>query len=141
MNRFGAWRVWLFAVYAAGLFVGTHWPALRIEGSPVPRPDLVLHFGAFAGWTFLLWFSGLTKGRVGLTACIAAVYAVIDELSQGIPALQRTVAAEDAAANVIGVGIGVVGIVLFRRVFCGWGPGRMTSVVGDGVADSDGDIC
>jgi len=142
VNRFGAWRVWLFAVYAAALFTGTHWPALRIEGSPVPRPDLFIHFGAFAGWTFLLWFSGLTRGHVPLTACIAGVYAVVDELTQGFPVLQRTVAVEDAVANLVGVAIGVVGIVLFRRLFPGWSPkGRCAaggcgcderSAVGDG---------
>lgn len=112
--------VFLFGVYAGVLFVGTHWPALRIEG-PIRRPDLVVHFGAFGTWAFLMMLCGVwgrasSWRNVLVSAGVAAGYAAFDEGLQAIPALRRTCAWDDYAANVGGVVIAAVVMVVGARV-------------------------
>lgn len=124
------------ARFAFGFFVGlvfttTHWPRLRIDG-PVARPDLYIHFVSFAIWTVLAvacaWFGpSLSRRNLLRTLALASVYACFDELSQGIPALGRTVALDDLAANLGGVLIGfcvcvAAGAALNRRPASRAGP-------------------
>jgi hypothetical protein len=111
---------WLFCCFAAATFTATHWPALKVVG-PIPRPDLFVHFAVFGLWTVLLHLSGLlgradqprTAARTALVACI---YAAFDELTQGIPILQRTVALDDLLANWGGVGLGVLLLAITGRL-------------------------
>lgn len=98
---------WTFAVYALALFIATHWPALVIEG-PVPRSDLYIHVFAFALWTTLLLacrFWGRFGSWANVARCVplALAYAAVDEGLQAIPALHRTAAWDDFAANASGV--------------------------------------
>jgi len=114
--RFRGVRMAGFAVYAAILFTGTHWPALDIRTDVIERPDLAVHFVAFGLWTLALWQSGLVgdplrMGTVARCVPIGVVYAAIDEGLQAIPALRRTCAWDDYAFNCIGVLIGA-GIAL-----------------------------
>ena len=103
----------MFAMYAAVLFVATHWPQLRIAG-PEIRSDLIIHFGAFGAWTFFLaktrWPGNLLR-----TGLIGIVYAAIDEGLQAIPALGRTCAWDDFAANCGGVVLGVLAVWVANR--------------------------
>ncbi len=97
----------LFMVYALALVIGTHLPGIRIEG-PIQRPDLLVHVAAFGAWAFLLmlcrFFGAPFSARnVLISAAVALVYAGLDELSQGIPGLNRTVAIEDFLAGAVGV--------------------------------------
>lgn len=99
--------IFLFGLYAGLLFVGTHWPALRIEG-PIRRPDLIVHFGAFGTWAFLMmlcavWGPTSSWRNVGWSVAAALLYAAFDEGLQAIPALRRTCAWDDYAANAGGV--------------------------------------
>jgi hypothetical protein len=133
------WRrgvVFVFGVYAGVLFVGTHWPALRIEG-PVRRPDLIVHFGAFGLWTFLLMMCGVW-GRVsswrnlGWSVMVGLAYAGIDEGLQAVPALRRTCAWDDYAANAGGVLIAAGVVALGARVASGWWGRREAWGIGGG---------
>lgn len=114
------WAAWAFAIYAVVLFLGTHWPQLRVEG-PVPRPDLIVHLLAFGLWTVLLgacqWW-GPWRGvrNAAITWAVAIVYAAIDEALQLIPALGRFAAWDDYAANVLGVTAGAIALVIIGRV-------------------------
>lgn len=101
-------RLGVFVVYALTLVTLTHWPALTIDNAPIERPDLVIHVGAFGLWTVLLWASELLgpmhRPMSALRAgAIAGAYSLVDELTQGIPILKRTVALSDALANLTGV--------------------------------------
>ena len=55
-----------FALYAAALFVATHWPALVLP-SVVPVSDKTIHFVAWGIWLALL--SSRLEAPVGTTSC------------------------------------------------------------------------
>lgn len=98
----------LFVCYALVLVTATHWPALKIASHGVNRLDLFIHAGAFGAWTLLLTLSGYfgpVFGRRNIlrSTATALAYALIDELTQGLPILQRTVDPLDMAANSAGI--------------------------------------
>ncbi len=100
-----------FYVYAAGIFVATHWPNLKIVVRDIERPDLIIHLCVFGAWTVLLWASGLVGRRDSvLTALraggVALVYAAFDEVTQAIPILGRTAAWDDYSADALGIAAG-----------------------------------
>ncbi len=107
----GWWRQ-IFVVYAIVLFTATHWPQLRIDGPPI-RTDLIIHFGAFGAWAFFFaataWVGNWNSWR-GLRwpFVIGILYAAIDEGSQAIPAIGRTCAWDDFAANCGGIFLGIL---------------------------------
>lgn len=109
-------------VYFAGLSTATHIPQMVIDG-PIPRTDLVIHLVCFGGWCALFIACGffgpaLSKGNIVRAGAIAAVYALVDELTQGIPGINRVVDATDAAANVGGtilVSLGALGLSAMRK--------------------------
>ena len=111
-------RISAFVAIAVLLFVGTHWPKLRIEG-PIKRPDLAIHFIAFGLWSLTHCVSGLlgepgTRLNAGRCFVIGVVYAAFDESSQLIPALGRFAGLDDYAFNVIGLIIGCSLSLLIR---------------------------
>ncbi len=110
-----------FPVYALVLVTATHWPQLTIEG-PVPRPDLYIHLAAFGLWTCLLIATELlgpwrSRAAVGKCVVIALVYAAIDEGTQGIPGLGRTVALDDYLANAGGVLLAGIAALIAGALF------------------------
>lgn len=113
MSTWPRWRI-VFVLYAILLFTGTHWPKLRIEG-PIPRPDLIIHFVAFGLWAFFFGFCAFFAPRYTfknyvITFFAGVVYAAIDEGLQAIPALGRTCAWDDYAANVGGIFLGTLAL-------------------------------
>ncbi|MEM1328989.1 MAG: hypothetical protein AAGG07_00360 [Planctomycetota bacterium] len=99
-----------FTVYAIVLFVATHWPGLKIEGAPVPRPDLLIHLVAFAVWGTLAHASAFFGPRFSLentayTLLAGLLYAAADEGLQAIPALNRHATMDDFLANAAGLAI------------------------------------
>jgi putative peptidoglycan lipid II flippase len=97
-----------FPVYALTLATLTHWPRLRIE-APIERPDIFVHAIAFGLWTALLMATGwlgrpLGAKSVFLATVAGACVATVDEASQALPGLGRTVDRSDLWANLIGVG-------------------------------------
>lgn len=101
-----AWRL-LFAAYAVALVTATHWPRLGVPGG-IENSDKVAHFGAFALWTLLATAAGLfgpalTRPNATKTMLLALAYALIDETTQLIPALDRQASLADAAADALGI--------------------------------------
>lgn len=108
-----------WAAYAALLAMLTHWPQLRVEG-PIARPDLFVHVGAFGLWAALLALCGFfgpafSRRNLARAGLVAGVYALADELSQGIPTLNRFVALDDALANLLGVTAAVLSLAAIGR--------------------------
>lgn len=100
-----------FALYAAALFVATHWPALALP-SVVPVSDKTIHFVAWGVWLALLahaWEMPLVLLLVVGIGC-----SIADEASQAIPALNRHASLMDAVANAMGV-VGVWSLVASDR--------------------------
>ncbi len=111
-------RVAAFVAFAILLFVGTHWPQLRIVG-PIKRPDLVVHFIAFGLWGFLLCVTGLfgepgTRSNAARCLAVGVLYAAFDESTQLIPILGRFAGFDDYAFNVIGLIMGTSLSLLIR---------------------------
>ncbi|MCC7389006.1 MAG: VanZ family protein [Phycisphaerales bacterium] len=107
-----------FALYALVLVTATHWPELVIQAPSFSRLDLVVHAGAFGCWAVLLTLAGfcgrpLSRRNISISALIALGYSAIDEVSQALPFVRRSVDASDLAAN-------WAGIVLAAIVLLGW---------------------
>ena len=97
-----------FPVYAIILATLTHWPKLRIE-APIDRPDILAHALAFGVWTALLMATGWLGRPRGVKSLLLATgagvcVATVDEASQALPGLGRTVDRSDLWANLLGVG-------------------------------------
>lgn len=83
------------------LLVGTHIPRLAI-GTPEDGPDKLLHFFAFAVITTLLRISDL--GRTSLrTGILALGLAILDEITQELPGLNRSFDSLDLVADASGI--------------------------------------
>ncbi|USN99927.1 MAG: VanZ family protein [Phycisphaeraceae bacterium] len=110
-----------FVVCALVLVTLTHWPNLQVEG-PIPQSDKLYHMIAFFCWMQLLLATGWLDRRwawknLAIAMPLAIAYAGLDELSQGLPGLGRTVAWSDFAANCVGIEIGaVVWLVVRTRI-------------------------
>ncbi len=110
----------IFCVYACVVFALTHWPALTLS-LPIRRPDLWAHLTVFSIWTVLASLCGffgpaLSGHNVLRTFALAVVYAAIDEGLQAIPWLRRTCAWDDYLANVLGITLGVVLVLIVKTL-------------------------
>jgi len=94
------WR-WALLIFGVALAVATHWPRLRLSPE-IPASDKTIHMLSFACLTLLLWRSDLFGPR-WMVAIIALAWSTLDEVSQGIPFLHRTVTWHDLVANACGV--------------------------------------
>jgi len=109
-----------FGVFAGTLFALTHWPRLAIRVD-IERPDLIVHLVAFAMWVVLgiaaaPFGQRLSLRNINTTALIGLCYAPLDELSQGIPGLGRTVGIDDLVANCGGIIVGWSICLVLRKV-------------------------
>ena len=100
-----------FALYAAALFVATHWPALVLP-SVVPVSDKTIHFVAWGVWLALL--AHAWKMPLAFLLVVGVGCSIADEASQAVPALNRHASLMDAAANALGV-VGVWSLVASYR--------------------------
>ena len=100
-----------FVLYAATLFVATHWPALVLP-SVVPVSDKTIHFLAWGAWLALL--ASAWKLPLALLLVLGVVCGVADEASQAIPVLNRHSSLADALANAIGI-VAAWSMVVVRR--------------------------
>jgi len=107
------WRL-AFAAYAVALTISTHWPALEL-GPQVPTSDKTIHLIAFGGLTYLLWRTGWFRRLTTLTI-VALAWSALDEWSQSLPIVNRTVTPRDLLANALGVLIVVVWLWALRPV-------------------------
>jgi VanZ family protein len=109
-----------FGVFAGTLFALTHWPRLAIHVN-IERPDLIIHVTAFAMWVGLgiaaaPFGRALSLRNINKVALAGVCYAPLDELSQGLPGLGRTVGLDDLAANCAGILIGWSICLVLRKV-------------------------
>jgi len=113
-------RAGVFLLYLLVTLVALLWPQLRIDG-PIPRPDLWIHFACFGLLSLLAWWSGLFGPRdrwrtLGVVLALGVAYGGCTELLQLIPALGRTAALDDWAADSVGVALGLIpGLVCCLR--------------------------
>jgi VanZ family protein len=126
------WRLAL-ALYALALVTTTHWPNLRL-GPQAPASDKIIHLLAFGTLTVLLW---KTRWITRLTAAglAVALWAVVDEYSQGIRILNRTVSLHDLIANCLGVAVALAWIWALQPVGAAGGPNRMRLKLASIVTD------
>lgn len=117
-----ATRPWIvaFLLYAAVLFIGTHWPQLAIPMAG--RPDLVVHMTIFGGWTVLLFVSGLAGPpsqwrAVAVAQLIGVLYAAVDESLQAVPFVRRHFDWDDMMFNVFGVCAATLINIRLRALF------------------------
>ena len=81
----------------------------------------MIHLAAFFTWTALLiacgFFGPALSGRnVLVSGAVALAYSALDEATQGIPGLGRTVALDDWLANASGVALATLGALALGRL-------------------------
>ena len=101
----------IFAIYAALTVTATHWPKLELP-LPSMRPDILIHMLVFGLWTIACVYAGffgpiLSRRNMLLAGAVSLVYSAIDEVTQGLPGVNRVVGLDDALANAAGVAVGV----------------------------------
>ncbi|MFM8698083.1 MAG: hypothetical protein ACKOF7_05350, partial [Phycisphaerales bacterium] len=92
----------VFVVVAILAFVATHWPKLELTGTGGAPLDKLAHALNFAVLTALLWHTGWVR-RLAILPAVMVVWCSLDELSQGIPGLRRTVDFDDWLADLAGI--------------------------------------
>jgi VanZ family protein len=104
-----------FVLYALALISGTHWPN-PIQLDVPPQSDKVVHFVAFFFWMLIFRSSralGSISNSTSLYISIAMCYAAFDEITQGLPGINRTVSIGDLLANFAGI---LTAAVIFSAV-------------------------
>ncbi len=98
----------ILILYWLTIFLLSHWPTIEIKTQfQIVQIDKILHAVVYAILTFLLIYSGLFTLKSSshlsslLAVLVAAVYAMIDELTQ--PFVGRTLDTGDIAANFMGI--------------------------------------
>lgn len=114
------WRV-VFVIYTVALVTGTHWPKLNLSDAPVT--DKQIHLFAFGGLTVLLWSTRWLPAGGWLVGLAAAVFGVLDEITQAIPGLHRHASIEDLLINELGVVTALAWIWALRPI--GGPPNRL----------------
>ena len=101
-----------FVVVAILSFVATHLPRLKLGtgGAPIDKLAHALNFAVLAA---LLWQTGWVR-RVRAAAVVMVAWATLDELSQGIPALGRTVDFDDWLADLAGIAMALGFVAALR---------------------------
>lgn len=107
-----------FGCYTVVLLGLTLWPALEVP-IPIHRSDLVAHMTFFGAFGLLASAAGLfgpplSEGNLLRTLLAAAIFAGADEALQAVPALHRTAALDDYAANLMGLGVAAACMLLWR---------------------------
>lgn len=121
-------RVMLVA-YVCVLLLGTHWPRLEAQIGELPRSDLYMHLGAFGVFTVLMlrarWFGGTLGARnIFWTGVVSVGFAMVNEATQGLPMVARQARLDDAAVNILGVGLPLGGAALLGAFSEGSGSGE-----------------
>lgn len=110
----------LWGVHWLAMFVAMHIPKNRLPTIHVPGLDKKIHFICYAVLAVLCAWSAVRGGRA-LTGrwyvkwfLVFAIYAVVDELLQGLAVVNRTPDFSDWLADMAGVVV-VFGVVGFLR--------------------------
>jgi len=121
-SRLATLSTMVTGLYWLAMFVGTHIPNPEVLISP-ETSDKLLHFLAYMVLYSLLairhrlhhrvWPDGRATGRLLL---IAGGYAVLDEVLQGLPGIQRQPDVLDALADAAGLLSAAIPVLLWRRM-------------------------
>jgi hypothetical protein len=108
--------VWL--VYAVTITTLTHWPQVYIPGQAY-RADIFIHIGAFGLWACLFIACGffgpaLSMQNIIRSGVVAAAYALVDELTQAIPGINRVVDPLDLLGNFSGTALATLAAFFLR---------------------------
>lgn len=95
-----AWRIALLAA-ALAVETGTHWPKLTL-GTPDQPVDKLLHATSFGMLAALVVQARILHSRWAVLPLMLA-WSAIDEWTQGIPGLNRSVDLDDWIADAIGI--------------------------------------
>lgn len=116
----GAWAKPAFGLYTVVLLTATHWPQ-EAGLPPIPASDKVQHFVAYFLWTGLLLFAWNIVSHRGtiLVMVLGMSLAALDEVTQGIPGINRSPDALDWVADAIGVIASALAWTLFRVIRAG----------------------
>lgn len=106
------------ALLLLGLCTMTHWPGFEIGTPSDPGPDKTAHMIAFGLASAGAWFSGWFRSLV-LLWIAAAIWAALDEWTQGLPPFRRVSDAEDWLADVLGATL-AIGWIAATRPLGGW---------------------
>ncbi|TVQ75347.1 MAG: hypothetical protein EA380_11120 [Phycisphaeraceae bacterium] len=111
----------VFVAYTILLLLGTLWPNLQIDVGDVPRPDLYMHLLAFGGFTALMlvcqWFGPLLSARnIAWAGVVSTGFALANESAQALPFIHRHARLDDAAANILGVALPLMGALLLGAI-------------------------
>jgi len=116
-------RKWALITYWITMFVATHWPDIdRYKpetGWPIPRFEMVMHSGVYAGWVIMWWWLLSTGGRrlnisqIKWLIIGGGMYSLFDELTQAI--VSRTPSLTDFLFNMLGITITVLALNLLQK--------------------------
>lgn len=113
INLLFRWAAALLVIYWVVLFVGTHTPANQMPSEPpFPFADKVAHLGGYAVLAFVAAAAWTWRRTLYLRDYLVllsglACYAVLDEVSQMLPAIRRNADVVDWAADTLGAAIGL----------------------------------
>lgn len=102
----------LAGIAVAVQLVALYWPVVAIEG-PVSWTDKAGHVVLFAVPTYAV---GLALGRITPVALVFAAHALVSELIQHLALPHRSGDPWDVAADLTGVGLGVLALVAGRAL-------------------------
>lgn len=113
----GDLRIWRFAflAYAGAQVALSHWPHLSLGEPGESSPDKMLHVYVFAGLTVSFALARWTRCLLTVFLIMSG-WVVIDELTQAIPALGRTITVYDMIASECGVLIACAWMAALRPV-------------------------
>jgi putative peptidoglycan lipid II flippase len=132
-------RTIIFAVFLALNLVALLWPRLRVEG-PVPRPDLWIHLLGFGLIALVAWWSrvfGPTDRwpTIARVLIFGVAFGALTEALQLIPALGRTGALDDWAADCAGVILGLIVPALLTALASRRDPGAARETLSPSTPD------
>jgi VanZ family protein len=109
-----------FAVYTTVLLTATHWPQ-EAGLPPIPASDKIQHFIAYFLWTGLLLLATRTDTlrATGIVTGLGVVLAAVDEVTQGIPGLNRSPDFLDWIADAIGALTAATAWTVYRVIHAG----------------------
>jgi len=111
----------IFWLYTALLLIATHVPGDAVPPMGFSGIDKLQHAGAYALWTALLLAGPLLgerafRARALRAVGLATILGAFDELTQAIPALNRSADPLDFAADVAGSVCAVCAFWAWRRL-------------------------
>ena len=111
---------WPAILWTSLIVLACTWPGKDLPEAPIVDFDKIVHVGMFIGWT-CLWLLLFPKSRLLITLLGIAFGIFLEFYQQWLP-FDRTFDWWDAAADGVGVILGLGFYFLLRRTTEGWYP-------------------